>query len=424
MSLRIRRGTEAQRSSIVFDAGEVIYTTDTKRLYVGDGVTSGGTDPAQNLAGNGLNYNSSTKHFDVVLTPFTTDGLAEGSNNKYFTTQRSQDAFGALVANGTFSGVTVQYDSVNHALNISVAADYDAVQNDPAPKLGGNLNLNGYNITGTTGAISISGAITGGTISATTGLGANLSLNGKNLTGTGNINITGSVTATSFGTINTTGTLLGTQNNGGLPLATFFATTSGSQNSYITVELCRGTNAAPSAVVIGDGLSGMDLFGYDGSAFSRSVAYGGAVDSNGTVSSGIVPGKFLAVVQSSAAGAVSGSYQILSFNSLGVLTAPTVSYSLEVISPNYVSVATTSAYTLSSTQTDNLLLVGTTGLTATINMPVGPVDGQVCRFAVSANTVTLATGSGTVSPSFAGSVNAGTAFRYVYRASATTWYKI
>lgn len=42
MSLKIKRGTNSQRLSIVPDEGELVYTLDTKKLYVGDGVTSGG----------------------------------------------------------------------------------------------------------------------------------------------------------------------------------------------------------------------------------------------------------------------------------------------------------------------------------------------------------------------------------------------
>jgi hypothetical protein len=42
MSLRLRRGTDAQRLSITFQEGELVYTTDTKELYVGDGTTPGG----------------------------------------------------------------------------------------------------------------------------------------------------------------------------------------------------------------------------------------------------------------------------------------------------------------------------------------------------------------------------------------------
>lgn len=42
MALRIRRGTDLERIGIVFVEGELVYSTDTKRLYIGDGVTAGG----------------------------------------------------------------------------------------------------------------------------------------------------------------------------------------------------------------------------------------------------------------------------------------------------------------------------------------------------------------------------------------------
>jgi len=42
MPLRIRRGTNADRTTITPVQGEPIYTTDTKQLYIGDGTTAGG----------------------------------------------------------------------------------------------------------------------------------------------------------------------------------------------------------------------------------------------------------------------------------------------------------------------------------------------------------------------------------------------
>ena len=42
MPLQFRRGTDAQRTTITPDAGEPLWTTNTNRLYVGDGVTPGG----------------------------------------------------------------------------------------------------------------------------------------------------------------------------------------------------------------------------------------------------------------------------------------------------------------------------------------------------------------------------------------------
>ena len=51
MTLRTRRGTEAQRLTITPLEGEPIYTTDTKKLYIGDGTTVGGVEvtDAENL---------------------------------------------------------------------------------------------------------------------------------------------------------------------------------------------------------------------------------------------------------------------------------------------------------------------------------------------------------------------------------------
>ncbi len=40
--IQIRRGVEAQRALVTPDAGEPLFTTDTKELFIGDGATPGG----------------------------------------------------------------------------------------------------------------------------------------------------------------------------------------------------------------------------------------------------------------------------------------------------------------------------------------------------------------------------------------------
>lgn len=84
MALQVRRGTNAERLTITPAEGELIYVTDTKQLYVGDGTTQGGTT--------------------------------------------------------------------------TIANTIDSVLADTTPQLGGNLDLNNFNITGT-GNINISGTI-------------------------------------------------------------------------------------------------------------------------------------------------------------------------------------------------------------------------------------------------------------------------
>ena len=93
----------------------------------------------------------------------------------------------------------------------AIAPGIANVVDDSTPQLGGNLDLNSNNITGT-GDVNISGAVTGTTFSGdgssltslnivtdtTPQLGGDLDLNSSDITGTGDINITGTATATTF----------------------------------------------------------------------------------------------------------------------------------------------------------------------------------------------------------------------------------
>jgi len=47
VKLKLRRGTDSQRQLVILEQGELGYTTDTKRVWVGDGALSGG-----NIVGN------------------------------------------------------------------------------------------------------------------------------------------------------------------------------------------------------------------------------------------------------------------------------------------------------------------------------------------------------------------------------------
>jgi hypothetical protein len=54
MALRLRRGTNAERLTITPEVGELVYTTDTKLVYVGDGATQGGISVAGGVGGSFL----------------------------------------------------------------------------------------------------------------------------------------------------------------------------------------------------------------------------------------------------------------------------------------------------------------------------------------------------------------------------------
>ena len=74
MALRLRRGTNVERGLITPADGELVYTTDTKRLYVGDGTTVGGNpvDTAGTAFGSNLDLNK--PRVDVKLSFFCVDG--------------------------------------------------------------------------------------------------------------------------------------------------------------------------------------------------------------------------------------------------------------------------------------------------------------------------------------------------------------
>lgn len=49
VKFKLRRGTEDQRKTVVFEEGEMVYVTDTKKVYVGDGRLSGGSLLSNNI---------------------------------------------------------------------------------------------------------------------------------------------------------------------------------------------------------------------------------------------------------------------------------------------------------------------------------------------------------------------------------------
>lgn len=117
MAIKLRRGLEIDRMPIVFAQGEIVYVTDTKKVYIGDGVTYGGNlvtgeellsalDDVQLISLSNddvLIYDSATSRWknrsfstrvrDVVLT-----GLSVTTNAVIAATDSVLSAFGKLQA--------------------------------------------------------------------------------------------------------------------------------------------------------------------------------------------------------------------------------------------------------------------------------------------------------------------------------------
>ena len=56
IQVQLRRGTDAQNSAFTGAAGELVYATDTKELFVHDGVTAGGTNVAASVADDSITF--------------------------------------------------------------------------------------------------------------------------------------------------------------------------------------------------------------------------------------------------------------------------------------------------------------------------------------------------------------------------------
>ena len=141
MTLRLRRGLDINRQSIVFAEGELVYTTDTKEIYVGDGSTVGGVrvtgatsgSPAsltQNLNLNGYNISGTGT---ISATSFTGDGSGLTGVSGSFIDGLEYDinVRGNII--GSDSSVIVDYN--NNTFNGNFVGDGSQLTNIPTPDI-------------------------------------------------------------------------------------------------------------------------------------------------------------------------------------------------------------------------------------------------------------------------------------------------
>lgn len=83
MPLQIRRGSDADRATTTFAEGEPVWTTDTTKLYIGDGVTPGAI-----LVAGGGGGNTFT---NITVTGTATVGVLAFSSDAYITKGSSVD---------------------------------------------------------------------------------------------------------------------------------------------------------------------------------------------------------------------------------------------------------------------------------------------------------------------------------------------
>ena len=152
MALRLRRGTDSERQLITPAAGELIYTTDTKLLYVGDGTTAGGTTAGAATTLNALNdtdltgksngdvlqWNSTSSRWEAA----SKDGVVEGSNYRI-----SILADDSTVVFNSATGL-VAAEQVSGTFTGNVVGSLDGVVGATTPAVGSFTNLEADTING------------------------------------------------------------------------------------------------------------------------------------------------------------------------------------------------------------------------------------------------------------------------------------
>jgi hypothetical protein len=265
------------------------------------------------------------------------------------------------------------------------------------------------NITSVGNSLTVSGNITTGNI---TGTGATFTGNiaGGNITGatatfTGNItgNIAGNITGT-------TATLTGNVTAGNVTAGNITGNITGNIAGNIAGTTATFTGNITGGNILGTSATFISNVSSTGATFTGNITTGNISGTSATFTSNV----------SSTGATFTGNV------TTGNLTASTTlnNQGLEFIRPNYISVSSNTTATLSNTRTYNLIAGTDTGYTLTINMPVSPLNGQVTRFAINGNAITLVAGTGNVSYDFSGLNQTGNSYGYVYGELTGFWTRL
>jgi hypothetical protein len=164
MALQIRRGPTTDRTGKRFVQGELVLDTTLNQVFVGDSTDGGVT------------------------------GTLGGRPVTAYTDENAVDAVGAALVAGTHQNIAFTYSATQDGANridatVTLDGTYNDVIQDTSPQLGGDLDLNEYDITGT-GSINVTGSVTATSFSGP-------------LTGAVTGNVTGNVTGDLTGNADT-----------------------------------------------------------------------------------------------------------------------------------------------------------------------------------------------------------------------------
>jgi len=397
------------------------------------------------VASNGLVSTSSYSgsYSDGIIVDYVSGngrisvGTADGITF-YNGTDVARTSLLALTSNGnvTFSGSTLSststtvnaFNSTATTLNIGGAATtLNLGVTGGTTTINGHVSLEGTISTGATGtgAVVFATTPTLNTPSISTGITtSSTTFNLVNATST-TVNFAGAATAVNIGASTGGTNSLGgiTTINNVLSLPNALTTSALSINTTALTFNVFNTNATTvnafgAATTIYEGAAGVVKYVGQSTGNTTLSLLGNGASGTATLTTNVTTGTanvFAGVLGTINIGGTGSTVYHSNISRAGLDIAPA----------NYITVSSSTTYALSTSVTDNILLVTTTALTATLTFPPSPVDGQRVKFSVTTNTVTLALTAGpTLVGTFAGSVTAPTTFTYVYRLSNTTWYRV
>ena len=304
MALQVRRGTDAERLALSGAsaplAGELLYTTDTKKLFVGDGSTAGGVAVDTTLAAQYLNLTTN-------ITPNASNTFDIGSTSKAWRT----GYFNGIVASGEIEAASFHGNIVSDSSTVVVNANAGTVTANVTGTLTGDTKASDNS----TIIDHTAKTITGSTIGAHKGT-VNADDNSLRIDGASD-RITNSVIDLDGDTITLqTGSAIkiGTNNSAsGVGFEIFntdhtarnamrLYSDDGNFNTFNSIEAysSRGSIVTPTANVAngadGDLLFGYTHYGYDGSQYVQSSFIAAGVDPQASIGAGAVPGNITLAV--------------------------------------------------------------------------------------------------------------------------------
>jgi len=337
MALQVRRGTNAERLGITPAEGELIFTTDTKQLYVGDGTTAGGITSIAGTIDSLLA--DSTPQLGGTLDLNNHDITGTGNINIIGTIQASGninlgDGVGSDVINigGVMSGDLVPNADATHDLGSTTAYWKEAFISQltvdsqiTAERVQADIIADDSTVvfnaaTGQIAAAQLVGTFTGNVVGDTRG----------NHIGTVDGDLTGSVfaddstplidavTSSIVGNIDTLRYVGVTTSGNNVGLVVTGIAGDSSTGPKLEIKSSNGTTANPTVSVggtTGDGLADIHGLGFDGAAYKLAALMRVAVDLDTTVAPNVVPGRINFVTADSTGNLAN----LLTFNSRGKL---------------------------------------------------------------------------------------------------------